>query len=62
VDAADGEAAYHLAPFGRLILDVGADLGEYGRLLCDRAYVALAARVLVGLQAVIDEVGGEQLL
>src|SRR5215212_1027839 len=62
VDAAEGEAAYQLVPFGRLVLDVGTDVGEYGRLLCDRPHEALATRALVGLQAMIDEVSGEQLI
>jgi hypothetical protein len=45
-----------------LIVDVGAQIGEDGRFLCDRPYEALSARLLITLEAMIDEVGGEQLL
>src|SRR5215213_11544842 len=62
VDAAEGEASYHLVPFGCLVLDVGTDVGEDGRLRCDRLHEALAARLLVSLQTMIDEVGSEQLV
>src|SRR5215218_2101714 len=62
VEAAVGETSYHLVPIGCLILDVDTDLGEYGRLLCDRPYEALAAGLLIRLQVVIDEVRGEKLL
>src|SRR5215211_3191185 len=62
VEAADGEATYHLVPIGCLILDVDTNLGEYGRLLCDRPHEALAAGLLIRLQVVIDEVGSEKLL
>jgi hypothetical protein len=32
VEAADGEATYHLVPIGRLVLDVGTDVGDAGML------------------------------
>jgi hypothetical protein len=62
VDAAEGEASYHLVPFGSLILDFGTDVGEDGRLPCNRLNEAPAARLLVSLQAMIDEVEGQQLI
>src|SRR5215213_10553341 len=62
VGALRGEATYHLVPFGCLILDEYAGVGDGGRELGDYLHEALAARLLARLQAMINEVGGEQLL
>jgi hypothetical protein len=60
--AAPGDAGHDLVASGYLVLDDVAKIGEGGVLLGDPLLVALAARLLAGKQAMIDELGGEQLV
>src|SRR5918995_678316 len=60
VDAAPGEAGDDLVAFGYLVLDDGTNIREGSVLFGHLPLVALAAGLLTGEQAMIDEVGSEQ--